>query len=70
MNTGNRTILLTDDTFTFAIDTSRDRIAFVSVPVFCGRLVERIAFAAWPAWDQTLVNTDLFATKPPRRAST
>ncbi|GAA4466492.1 hypothetical protein [Phytohabitans houttuyneae] len=68
-NTGNRKVLLTDDRFTFAIDTSHDRVALVSVPVFCGRLVERIVLAAWSGWDQTLVNTDLFDTKRPRHAS-
>ncbi len=66
----NRNVFLTDDRFAFAVDTSRDGVALVSVPVFCGRLVERISFAAWQGWDQTLVDTDILKTaRPPAPAT-
>ncbi len=68
--TDNRIVLLTDDRFTFAVDTSPDGVALVSVPIFCGRLVERISCAAWRGWDQTLVDTDILkTTRPPTPAA-
>jgi hypothetical protein len=51
-------VLLSDDRATFAVDTSRDGHAVVSVPVFCGRLVERIATEVPREWDNSLINTD------------
>ncbi len=53
-----RTVLLTDDPAAYAVDTSRDGLALVSVPVFCGRLVERIAAEVPGGRDEGLVNTD------------
>jgi hypothetical protein len=41
-----RKVLLTDDRAAYALDTSRPGRALVSVPVFCGRMVERIAVEA------------------------
>ena len=40
------------------LDTSRPGQALVSVPVFCGRLVERIAAEAPGDWDDSLIDTD------------
>lgn len=54
---GGRRVLLTADRNAFAVDTSQPRVALVSVPVFCGRLVERIAAAAWEDWDTSLLDT-------------
>lgn len=68
--TDNRNVLLTADPHAHAVDTSRDGVALVSVPVFCGRLVERIAFAAWKDWDQELVNTDMFNAATPSASAT
>ncbi len=42
----------------YALDTNDDGIARVSVPVFCGRLVERIAAEALDGWDDALIDTD------------
>jgi hypothetical protein len=53
-----RKVLLTNDRAAFALDTSRDDRALVSVPVFCGRLVERIAAEAPGDWDDSLIDTD------------
>jgi hypothetical protein len=61
-----RTVLLTRDAAGYALDTSREGFALVSVPVFCGRLVERIAAAAWMDWDKTLINTDVLYLYPRR----
>jgi len=41
-----QTVLLTNDHAAYVLDTSQDGRALVSVPVFCGRLVERIAAEA------------------------
>lgn len=54
-----RPLLLTSDAVAFAVDTSVAGRASVSVPVFCGRLVERIAAAAPQNWDTSLINTDV-----------
>ena len=58
-----RTVLLTSDVTAHAIDTSTSTSgrALVSVPVFCGRLVERIAAAAPQNWDTSLIDTDVAA---------
>jgi hypothetical protein len=53
-----RTVLLTDDRAAYALDASQDGRALVSVPVFCGRLVERITAEAPGDWDDSLINTD------------
>jgi hypothetical protein len=55
---GGRTVLLTPDVTAHAVDTSTPCRALVSVPVFCGRLVERIAAAAPQNWDTDLIDTD------------
>jgi hypothetical protein len=51
-------VLLTDDRAAYALDTSQPGRALVSVPVFCGRLVERIAAEAPGDWDDSLINTN------------
>ena len=53
-----RNVLLTPDHDAYALDTSHAGIALVSVPVFCARLVERIAAEAKGDWDVSLINTD------------
>lgn len=53
-----RKVLLTDDATAYAVDTSNADHVLVSVPVFCGRLTERIAHAAPQAWDSSLIDTD------------
>jgi hypothetical protein len=53
-----RRILLTNDRTAYALNTSHDGLALVSVPVFCGRLVERIAAEASGHWDDSLINTN------------
>jgi hypothetical protein len=53
-----RKVLLTDDRAAYALDTSRPGRALVSVPVFCGRLVERIAAEAPGDWDDSLIDTN------------
>jgi hypothetical protein len=53
-----RTLLLTSDPTAFALDTSQDRCALLSVPVFCGHLVERIVTAAHDDWDGSLIDTN------------
>jgi hypothetical protein len=57
--THNRTVLLTSDPSRYAVDTSKRGQALVSVPVFCGYLVERIVLEAYDQWDVTLLNTDV-----------
>ena len=53
-----RNVTLTPDRDAYAVDTSRDGAALVSVPVFCARLVERIANKAKDGWDVSRINTD------------
>jgi hypothetical protein len=55
---GGRKLLLTDDHDAYAVDTSHTGRVWLSVPVFCGRLVERIAAAAEGGWDVSLLDTD------------
>jgi hypothetical protein len=57
-DTGGRTVLLIPDPSTYALDTTQDGWALLSVPVFCGRLVERIAAETPSTWDTSLINTD------------
>ncbi len=56
---GGRTVLLTSDVTAHAVDTSTSGRALATVPIFCGRLVERVAAAAPQNWDTSLINTDL-----------
>jgi hypothetical protein len=56
-HTNGRKVLLTDDRDTYALDTSQDGLAWVSVPVFCARLVERIVVEAPDKWDVSLIDT-------------
>ena len=53
-----RRLLLTRDAAAPAINTDHPGLVWVSVPAFCGRLVERIAFEARDRWDGTLVDTN------------
>lgn len=55
--TFGRVVLLSGDLDAYALDTDDDGIARVSVPVFCGRLVERIATEAVDSWDNSLIDT-------------
>ncbi|MGQ4429443.1 MULTISPECIES: hypothetical protein [unclassified Streptomyces] len=55
----NRKVLLTSDAAAYAVDTSTTGQVLISVPVFCGRLVERIAHAAPRNWDTSLIDTDI-----------
>jgi hypothetical protein len=57
--THGRTVLLTSDPSRYAVDTSKRGQALVSVPVFCGHLVERIVAEAYDQWDVTLLDTDV-----------
>lgn len=52
-----RTVHLTADTDCYAVDSSAPGFAFVSVPVFCSRLVERIVSESPESWDTTLIDT-------------
>ena len=56
--TFGRGVLLTHDHEAYALDTSQPGRALLSVPVFCSRLVERIAAEAYGSWDVSLINTD------------
>jgi hypothetical protein len=40
----------------YALDTSREGLAVLSIPVFCGRLVERIVSEMPDRWDVTLLD--------------
>jgi hypothetical protein len=42
----------------YALDTSRMGLAVLSIPVFCGRLVERIVSEMPDRWDVTLLDTN------------
>lgn len=63
---GGRPVLLTGNRDVYAIDTWTARtdhgvpaeLILVSVPVFCGCLVERIAAEAPDDWDDALIDTD------------
>lgn len=54
----NRLIALTPDVNGFAVDTEHDDYIRLSVPVFNGHLVERIASEAHEEWDTSLIDTD------------
>lgn len=55
---GGRSMQLTADRDTYAVDTETEGLVSVSVPVFTRCLVERIAFEARDEWDETLIDTD------------
>jgi hypothetical protein len=55
---GRRTVVVTPDRDAYALDTTEKGFALVSVPVFCGCLVERIAYEAPNDWDASLLDTD------------
>lgn len=57
-----RQVRLTSDHDAFAVDTETDGEAWISVPVFCGVLVERIVAEAPDDWDVGSIATNL----PPR----
>jgi len=51
-----RMMALTPDPSAYAVDTSQPDRILVSVPVFCGHLVERIALEAHDNWDTSLID--------------
>jgi len=51
----NRRAMMTREQDVYAVDTDRPSKALISVPVFCSRLVERIAFEAPYDWDTSLI---------------
>jgi hypothetical protein len=53
-----RKLYLTPYQDAFAVDTSADGRVLISVPVFCGRLVERVAAEAPGDWDTSTIDTD------------
>lgn len=53
-----RRLLLTDDATAFAVDTRQDSLVNVSVPVFCGNLVECISAQSPQGWDTSLIDTN------------
>ncbi len=55
--TFGRVVVLSDDVNAYALDTDDEGIATLSVPVFCSRLVERIAAEAVGGWDDSLIDT-------------
>jgi hypothetical protein len=55
---GRRKVVLTANHDAYALDTTAKGFALVSVPVFCGCLVERIAYEAPNDWDASLLDTD------------
>jgi hypothetical protein len=54
---GGRQVVV-DDGGVYAVDTREDGFALVSVPVFCARLVERIASEAPNDWDVSRIDVD------------
>jgi hypothetical protein len=70
---GGRRVLLTANQDGYAVDAWTGRtdhgdpaeLILVSVPVFCGCLVERIAAEAPDDWDDALIDTRLSATTRP-----
>jgi len=52
----DRDVAFTNDPTAYALDTRRPQVALLSVPVFCGHLVERIAAAVPEQWDPTLTS--------------
>jgi hypothetical protein len=53
-----RKVYLTPYRDACAVDTTASGRALVSVPVFCGRLVERIAAESPSDWDTSTIDTD------------
>ena len=54
----NREVYFSPDSEAFAVDTRTKGRAVVSVPVFCGRLVERIAASVPKSWDISEIDVD------------
>lgn len=54
-----RRVVFTGNLDACALDTDRADLAMLSVPVFCGSLVERVAAATPESWDMSLVDTNL-----------
>ncbi|MDQ7808389.1 hypothetical protein Q5425_32040 [Amycolatopsis sp. A133] len=54
-----RRLIASPEVNAYAVDTSHPDRIVVSVPAFCGRLVERIAYTAPQRWDTALINTNL-----------
>lgn len=54
---GNRNLFVTPAVGAYAVDTSRAGRLEISVPAFCGRLVERIAYEAPEPRAMGLINT-------------
>jgi hypothetical protein len=54
----DRRMFATREVDAYALDTSHIGLALLSVPVFCGRLVERIVSEMPDRWDVTLLDTD------------
>ena len=54
---GGRQLVATDEQNAYALE-EREKEWRLSVPVFCSRLVERIAFEARNDWDVKLLDTD------------
>jgi hypothetical protein len=53
--TFGRVVVLSDAMNRYALETADEGIARLSVPTFCGRLVERIASEAVDGWDNSLI---------------
>jgi hypothetical protein len=54
----DRRIILTDDRRSFALQTDDPDGVVLSVPVFCGKLVERIVSEASSDWDVSEIDAD------------
>lgn len=55
-----RNLFVTPAVGAYAVDTRRSGRIEISVPAFCGRLVERIAYEAVPTWRGSgLINTNV-----------
>lgn len=53
--TFGRAVVLSNSMNRYALETDDEGIARLSVPAFCGRLVERIASEAVDGWDYSLI---------------
>lgn len=51
-------VYATGDHDAYALGTDTPRKAVLSVPVFCGRLVERIAYVGRAHWDTSLIDAN------------
>ena len=59
-----RRVVLTADRDAYAVDTATPDLALVSVPVFCGGLVERIAAEVPNDWDVSRIDTNYTVVRP------